>query len=57
MAVLGTAAAPAAPADPEDFVNLGEERVDMNRFKGVFPPHIKCIAVLTPASEIGRAHV
>ena len=50
MAVLGTAAAPAAPADPEDFVNLGEERVDMNRFKGVFPPHIKCIAVLTPAS-------
>ena len=50
MAVLGAAAALAAPADPENFATFGNEKIDMDRFKGVFPPHIKCVAVLTPAS-------
>ena len=51
MALIATATtAVAAPADPEDFAKLGGENIDINRFKGVFPPHIKCVAVLTPAS-------
>ena len=47
MAVLASIAAVAAPADPESFA---EQKVDLNRFKGLFPSHIKCVAVLTPAS-------
>ena len=51
MALIATATtAVTAPADPEDFAKLGGESIDINRFKGLFPPHIKCVAVLTPAS-------
>ena len=50
MTVLAAAAAAAAPADPEDFAQFGGAKIDLNRFKGVFPAHIKCVAVLTPAS-------
>ena len=51
MALLATAAtAVAAPGDPEDFAKVGNETIDINRFKGIFPPRIKCIAILTPAS-------
>ncbi|MBR2872058.1 MAG: LD-carboxypeptidase [Lentisphaeria bacterium] len=47
MAVLIGSAAAAAPGDPESFASKG---VKLDRFKGVFPPHIKCVAILTPAS-------
>ena len=50
MALLMGAAALAASADPEDLVTVGKQTYDQNRLKGIFPPHIKCIAVLTPAS-------
>ena len=51
MAALTGSAALAAPADPESF-NAG--KIDMDRFKGLFPSHIKCVAVLTPASVPGE---
>lgn len=57
MALMIGTAAVAAPADPEDFTQLGNARIDMNRFKGVFPAHIKCIAVLTPASIPNEAKI
>lgn len=47
MALVTAAAAAAAPADPE---NVGKGAVDLDRLKGIFPSHIKCVAVLTPAS-------
>ena len=47
MAALIGGAAAAAPADPESF---SDKKVNLDRFKGVFPPHIKCVAILTPAS-------
>ena len=51
MAILVSAAGVSAPADPESF----SDQIDTsNRFKGLFPPHIKCIAVLTPASVPGE---
>lgn len=37
-----------AADDPEAFAGQGK---DMDRFVGVFPPEIKCIAVLSPASK------
>ena len=43
-AVIGAASG----ADPESFAL--SNKIDMDRFKGIFPPHIKCVAVLTPAS-------
>ena len=51
MAALTGSAALAAPADPESF-NAG--KIDIDRFKGLFPSHIKCVAVLTPASVPGE---
>lgn len=47
MAALIAGSAAAAPADPENF---SDKKVNLDRFKGVFPPHIKCVAILTPAS-------
>ena len=47
MAALIAGSAAAAPADPESF---SDKKVNLDRFKGVFPPHIKCVAILTPAS-------
>ena len=54
MAVLTGAAALAAPADPESFAS---GNIDINRLQGVFPPHIKCVAVLTPASVPGEGKI
>lgn len=50
MALATSAAAFAAPGDPEEFAQFEGKQIDMNRLKGVFPPHIRCVAVLTPAS-------
>lgn len=47
MAVLTSVVTATATADPE---SSGGGEVAFDRFKGVFPSHIKCIAVLTPAS-------
>ena len=44
-----------AADDPEIF--SGGSRKGMNRFVGLFPPEIKCVALISPATKPNDAHV
>lgn len=56
MAISAFAANAAQPTDPEVFSNKGK-KIDESRYIGLLPPHIKTIAVISPASVPDPGHI